>query len=172
MFDMNGQRHIHAFSAAMRRLADPGRSAMADPRTCVVISAGRKADLHLLAALAAGANAVDADVIHLEFEPGAEAEGPRNIVTASMRENGVIQVKTNCAVWADPRGVVHLLARVGKKSGLCKFHPDGMEYCPGRPSTPIPAGLKRGAARLHALAAEELARTAASNDDHATDIAV
>ena len=162
MFDENGERHIKAFIKAMKRIADPHRAVQAEQNSPVMVTGGLPLDLISLARFARSASDVfDADVIHLEFEPGREAEGPRRIAVGMFRD-GIAQMKSDCQVWADPRGRPFLLARQGQKMGLASFDPDGMDYRPGRPKGDVGKGLARGAKLLQRLAANDLARPTAA----------
>lgn len=157
MFDENGKRQIQAFLAAMRAIADPHRAVQAEQTPPVVITGGAPLDLVKFGSIAkAASDEFDADVIHLEFEPGREAEGPLRI-TVGMHRDMVVHIKTDCSVWADPRGRPFLLARQGAKMGLASFDPDGMDYRPGRPKSDVAKGLARGAKLLRQLAANDLA---------------
>ncbi|TFI59758.1 hypothetical protein E2493_02655 [Sphingomonas parva] len=162
MFTENGKRHVQAFLAAMNHVADPNRAIMADVRPCVLVTGGTPLDPHSLIALAKASDGIDADLIHLEFEIGAESEGPRNILTAMVRD-GIVHVGPRCAVWVDPRGRPFLL-RTSGKMGLISFDPDGLDFRPGRPKTSVGKGLARGTAKLRQLAAEQLGRIEAAND--------
>ncbi|THD35082.1 MAG: hypothetical protein E7773_11515 [Sphingomonas sp.] len=158
MFDENGERHIRAFISAMKCVADPHRALQADQNSPVVVTGGSPLNLIQLAQFARSASEVfDADVIHLEFEPGREAEGPQRIAVGMFRD-GIAQVKSDCQVWADPRGRPFLLARQGQKMGLASFDPEGMDYRPGRPKSDVAKGLARGAKLLRQLAANDLAK--------------
>ncbi|MBY0282510.1 MAG: hypothetical protein K2W81_00950 [Sphingomonas sp.] len=59
---------------------------------------------------------LDVDVIHLEFEPGREAEGPVNIYLCEDR-NGTILTWPKCELWTD-RGSFFLVVPHGKDFGF------------------------------------------------------
>jgi len=157
------QRQIKAYLSAMRRLADPNRAVLANQESCVLVTAGTPLHERTLLTLVAASNLMDADLIHLEFEPGREASGPTNIFVAMMRD-GIAHVGERCAVWADPRGRP-FLARQSGNPGLLSFDPDGMDFKPGRPSTSMAKGLARGSAMLRQLVDIELARPAPANEN-------
>ena len=162
MFDENGHRQIQAYLAAMRAIADPHRAVQAEQTPPVMITGGAPLDLIKFGRIAkAASDEFDADVIHLEFEPGRETEGPQRILVGMLRD-AVVHIKTDCSVWADPRGKPYLLARQGEKMGMASFDPDGMDYRPGRPKTDIGKGLTRGAKLLRQLAANDLAMPTAA----------
>lgn len=154
---MNGNRHVNAFVVAMDRMVAPNRIIMADPQSSIVVSGGPSLDTTMIAELAEGADLLKADLIYLEFERGAAAEGPRNIIAAAVR-SGVIHLAPRCAVWSDPRGRPYLIRQSGKV-GMISIDPDGLAFSPGRPSTSIAKGLARGSELLQHLAAEEFARS-------------
>lgn len=163
MFEQNGQRHIKAYIAAVQKLADPNRNIMADDRPCVVVLGGAPIDFSTLASLAKGSDAIDADLIYLEFNPGSEHEGPTRIRLA-LTHNGIVYTWSDCAVFADPRGHACLVANNQGRYGVATFDPEGIDYRPGRPKTSIPKGLQRGKALLCKLATCELQRATAAND--------
>lgn len=159
MFTEEGKQQIKAYVAAMQFIADPHRALLTNSQPCVEVVAGEAISLLQLADLAASANASDADVIYLEFEPGFEAEGPRSIHVASVQK-GVTHIKTDCAPWASPSGEMFLICQQGK--GMVSFHSDGMDYRPGRPKTSIAKGEVRGRAKFKARAQLILASIAES----------
>jgi len=73
-----------------------------------------------------------------------------------MHRDAIVHIKTDCVVWADPRGRPFLLARQGRKMGLMDFDPDGMAYQPCRPKSDVAKGVERGATLLLRLAANDL----------------
>ncbi|MBX3595560.1 MAG: hypothetical protein KYX69_11740 [Sphingomonas sp.] len=140
----------------MRAIADPLRAMMTQQTAPVVITGGASVNLLKLGSIAkAASDQFDADHVHLVFEPGREAEGPKRILVGMHRDR-IVHVKTDCSVWADPRRRPFLLARQVSEMGLTSFDPDGMDYRPGRPKTNVAKGLARGAELLRRLAANDL----------------
>lgn len=157
------ERRINAYMSAVVRMIDPGRAAMADASPYVV-TAGTPLDMARMASFGGTANAIDADLVHLEFAPGTEDGGPVNVMTAAQRGN-VLFVKRQCRFWLDPRGTPFLVARCGGKTAVHSFGPDGMDGRPGRPKGSLENGYARARRRLAILAAEALAE--ASGDGQA-----
>ena len=127
-----------------------------------MITGGKWGDLQQFINFAKAVDEEDADLLHMDFEPGSEADGPVNI-RLSMGRGGILFTHSECWLWADPRGKMFVLSKGSRKPGLASFDPDGMDYRPGRPKSDIAKGIKRAAAKLKKLVAEELARKAAND---------
>ena len=150
---------IHSFLSAVRRMIDPHRAVLA-AKAPYILTGGQPLDLLQLAAGGRDAHEhADADLIHLVFEPGLEAQGPSYVMVAMARER-VIGIRSECRFWLDQRGKPFLLARCGGKFATMSFDPDGMDSQPGAPA----GDLERGYARAAALLREYAAASAAAND--------
>ena len=152
-----GKRQVMAFLTAARRLVDPNRSVMADPAP-YIFTGGVPLDTFQLIAGGAKAAEYDADLIHLEFAPGAEADGPVNVMVSMSREANVVFFRRECRFWLDPRGTPFLIATQGRKHATMSFDPDGMDSTPGKPAGPLARGFARADAKLRKLAAEAWAK--------------
>jgi hypothetical protein len=151
-----GKRQVMAFLTAARRLVDPNRSILA-ATSPYIFTGGMPLDMVQLVRGGQKASEFDADLIHLEFAPGAEADGPVNVMVSMSREANVVFFRRECRFWLDPRGTPFLIATQGKKHGTMSFDPDGMDSTPGKPAGPLARGFARADAKLRRLAAEALA---------------
>lgn len=158
-----GKRQVMAFLTAARRLIDPNRGVMADA-TPYILTGGVPLDTFQLIAGGAKAAEFDADLIHLEFAPGAEADGPVNVMVSMSREANIVFIRRECRFWLDPRGTPLLIATQGRKHATMSFDPDGMDSKPGKPAGPLAWGYARADAKLRRLAAEALASGAAESN--------
>lgn len=147
-------RQVKAFLAATRRMIDPGRTAMRD-RSPYAVTGGQALNPLQLIAAGQAAGEDDADLIHLEFSPGAETDGPVNVMASISWGN--VFVRREYRFWLDPRGRPFLVARQGVKYGTMSFDPDGMDSRPGRPKGSLEKGYARADATLRRYAAETLA---------------
>ncbi len=154
--DEEGKRQVMAFLAAARQLVDPARAVIADV-TPYVFTGGRELDMLQLMRGGEKASEFDADLIHLEFAPGAEADGPVNVMVSMSREANVVFIRRECRFWLDPRGRPALIATQGRKHATMSFDADGMDSTPGKPNGPLARGYARASAKLRRLAAEALA---------------
>lgn len=152
-----GKRQVMAFLTAARRLIDPHRAVLADAAP-YILTGGRPLDAVQLIQGGAKASEFDADLIHLEFKPGAEADGPVNVMVSLSREANIVFIRRECRFWLDPRGTPFLIATQGRKHATMSFDPDGMDSTPGKPAGSLARGYARADARLRTLAAESLAR--------------
>lgn len=98
------------------------------------------------------AETADADYIHLEFEPGAEREGPVKVMIGMVRF-GIMNIRESCRFWLGEDGRMTLVATVGSKAATMTFDADGAGSHPGLPAGDLAAGYERAAARLRELAA-------------------
>jgi len=151
-----GKRQVMAFLTAARRLVDPNRCILT-ATTPYIFTGGRPLDMLELIHGGAKASEFDADLIHLDFAPGAEAEGPVNVMVSLSREANIVFIRRECRFWLDPRGTPFLIATQGKKHATMSFDPDGMDSTPGKPAGPLARGYARADAKLRRLAAEALA---------------
>ena len=87
-----GERQVHAFLRATRSAIDPSRSILAASTPYVVAASTGPVRQELIAAGALSSHEVDADYIHLEFEHGAEVEGPVNVKVGLVRF-GIVHVR-------------------------------------------------------------------------------
>lgn len=159
MFHKFGERQVHAFLRATRRAIDPSRSVMAASTPYVVAGSTGPVRQELIAAGALSSHAVDADYIHLEFELGAEVEGPVNVKVGMVRF-GILNVRESGRFWLGRDGRMLLVATAGSRAATMSFDPDGMDSRPGLPAGDLEAGYARAAARLR-----ELADTAIASND-------
>ena len=72
------------------------------------------------------------DVVYLEFQPGQELKGPRNVVVFQHRDGG-LRTWANCALWSADSLNAFLI--VPKKQNFC-FCFDGAALIPLRGSPP------------------------------------
>lgn len=145
--------------AAVRRAIDPHRTVLAASTPYIVAGSIGPADRQAMIAGTSAAAAVDADYIHLEFEPGAERDGPVNVMIGMVR-SGVMHVRESCRFWLGEDGAMMLVATVGAKAATTTFDADGADSRPGLPAGDAATGYERAAARLRQLAATP----AAAND--------
>lgn len=155
-----GKRQVMAFPVAARRLIDPHRCVLADAAP-YIFTGGEPLDMLQLIRGGARASEFDADFIHLDFVPGAEADGLVNVMVSMSREQNVVFVRRECRFWLDPRGTPFLIATQGRKYATMSFDADGMDSKPGKPAGPLARGYARADAKLRRLAAEALAVDAA-----------
>lgn len=107
------ERFVIATSALMQFKAPPPQD---DRRTTVMFSfaiPGWVTETDLASSTAE----LDMDVIHLEFEPGAESAGPRNIALCEDR-NGEILTWPACDLWADRHQRIFLVVPKGQDFGF------------------------------------------------------
>lgn len=122
-----------------------------------IFTGGVALDTFQLIAGGAKAAEFDADLIHLEFAPGAVQGGPVNVMVSMSREANIVFIRRECRFWLDPQGVPFLIAAQGRKHATMSFDPDGMDSTPGKPAGPLARGYARADAKLRKLAAEALA---------------
>ena len=151
-----GKRQVMAFLTAARRMVDPHRAVLAET-TPYMFTGGVQLDALQLIRGGAKASEFDADLIHLDFAPGAETDGPVNVMVSLSREENVVFIRRECRFWLDPRGTPFLIATQGKKYATMSFDADGMDSKPGKPAGPLARGYARADARLRKLAAQALA---------------
>ena len=151
-----GKRQVKAFLTAARRLVDPHGAVLADAAP-YILTGGVPLDAMQLIRGGAQAAEFDADLIHLEFAPRAEADGPVNAMVSMLREPNLVFIKRECRFWLDPRGTPFLIATQGRNHATMSFDQDGMDSTPGKPAGPLARGYARAEARLRRLAAEALA---------------
>jgi hypothetical protein len=153
---------IHLFLSAVLRLIDPHRALLAAARP-YVMTGGSPLDTMQLVAGGKRANEVqDADLIHLVFEHGREAEGPVNVMVAMERDR-VIGIRTECRFWLNELGQPFLIAKCGGKFATMSFDPEGMDSQPGAPAGDLEPGYAR---------AMDLLRRSAATGIFANDAAV
>lgn len=152
----DSKRQVMAFLLAARRLIDPDHTDPAGDAP-YILTGGEPLDVLQLIRGGAKASEFDADLIHLEFAPGAEADGPVNVMVSMSREANVVFVRRECRFWLDARGRPFLIATQGRKHATMSFDPAGMDSVPGKPSGPLERGYARAHARLRKLAGEALA---------------
>lgn len=107
------ERFVIATSALMQFKAPPPQD---DRRTTVMFSfaiPGWVTETDLASSTAE----LDMDVIHLEFEPGSESAGPRNIALCEDR-NGEILTWPTCDLWADRHQRIFLVVPKGQDFGF------------------------------------------------------
>ena len=151
MFHTFGERQVQAFLCATRSAIDPRRSILAASTPYIVAGGTGPASQKLIAAGALASQECDADYIHLEFEQGAEVEGPVNVKVGMIRF-GILHVRGSCRFWLGEDGRLLLIATVGFKAATMSFDPNGMDSRPGLPTGDLEAGYARAAARLRELA--------------------
>lgn len=150
---------IHSFLLAVGRMIDPHRAVLA-AKSPYIMTGGKPLDLLQLIAGGKGAHEhADADLIHLVFEPGQEAQGPSNVMVVMARE-GVIGIRSESRFWLDERGKPFLVARSEGKFATMSFDPDGMDSRPGAPADDLEPGYAGAAKLLRKYAAA----AAAAND--------
>ena len=152
MIISNAEAQVHDCLAAVRRTIDPNRTVLAASTPYVVAGSIGPANREVIFAGTLASEGADADYIHLEFEPGAEREGPVNVVVGMVRA-GVCHIRQSCRFWLGADGRMALVATVGPKSATMTFDPEGMDSRPGRPRGDLQAGYARAATRLRKLAA-------------------
>lgn len=138
--------------AAVRRAIDPHRTVLAASTSYVVAGSIGPAGRQAMIAGTSAAETADADYIHLEFEPGAERDGPVNVMIGMVRF-GVMHIRESCRFWLGEDGRMTLVATVGSKAATMTFDADGADSHPGFPAGDVAAGYERAAARLRKLAA-------------------
>lgn len=143
---------VKNYLTAVRRAIDPHSSLLAASTPYIVAGSIGSADRHAIIAGTQAAQTADADYIHLEFEPGAEREGPVNVMIGMVRL-GVMHVRESCRFWLREDGRMALVATVGSKAATMTFNADGTDSTPSLPEGDIQAGYDRAAVRLLELAA-------------------
>lgn len=151
-----GYRHVNAFLFAFRRMIDPHRAVL-NESTPYALTGGRALTLQELIGGAGAAAKADADLIHLEFSPGREADGPINIAVGMSRAPNIVLYRSTCRLWLDPRGTPFLVGTLGRKFATMSFDPAGMDSNPGKPKGSLEKGYARADAKLRQLAAEAFA---------------
>ena len=151
-----GKRQEKAFLAAAHRMVDPHRAVLTEVTPYILIGGAALNPLQLVQG-GAKASEFDADLIHLEFSPGAEADGPVNVMVSMSRQPNVVFFHRECRFWLDSRGRLLLIATQGGKHATMSFDADGMDSVPGKPAGSLARGYARAEARLRRLAAEALA---------------
>lgn len=152
MLDTPADTAVKNYLAAVRRAIDPHRTMLATSTPYVVAGsigpAGRKA---IVAGMSA-ADTVGADFIHLEFEPGAERNGPVNVAIGMFRCD-VGHVWERCRFWLAEDGQMMLVAPYGSEPATMTFDADGTDSHPGMPKGDLEGGFHRAAERLRQIAA-------------------
>lgn len=49
-------------------------------------------------------------MVQVEFAPGAEADGPANVMVSMSRVANVVFIRRECSFWLNPRGKPFLIA--------------------------------------------------------------
>lgn len=151
MFHEFGERHFHAFLQATRNAIDPHRGILTASTPYVIGGSVGPATREFIAAGAISSHDIDADYIHLEFERGAEANGPVN-VKVGMTRFDIVHVRESGRFWMGQDGKLLLIATAGSKAATMSFDPDGMESRPGLPAGELVSGYERATVRLRELA--------------------
>ncbi len=159
--------NVTAFLGAVRLLIDPSRIVLSASSPYVIAGSNGPVGHRFLIASACAANRVNADYIHLEFTPGAESDGPSNVVVAMFR-GGICYIQRTCRFWLDKEGCPFLLAQANGKKATMTFDLEGMDSHPGAPHRELEAGFERAAAKLRKLAASGIA----ANEDKLFTIGV
>lgn len=151
MFDTAAETIVKNHLAAVRRAIDPHRNLLAASTPYVVAGSIGRAGRDAIVAGTHAADTADADFIHLEFEPGAERNGPVNVAIGMFR-CGVGHIWESCRFWLGEDGRMMLVA-TGSKPTTMTFCTDGTNTHPGMPNGDVEGGFHRAAERLRELAA-------------------
>lgn len=149
---ITAESFVKDYLAAVRRAIDPHRTLLAASTPYIVAGSIGPAGQRALIAGTSAAETADADYIHLEFEPGAERDGPVNVAVGMVRF-GIMHIRQSCRFWLGADGRMALVATAGAKAATMTFDADGMDSHPGLPSGGLVAGYRRASARLRELAA-------------------